>query len=469
MNALLKYLELKAHVRHIILEASTDPNADGSEDFTRAWRKATISIWKLPNLSSLQLGFGPANANCWSYYKAWFEHRAIRSLQFIQLQFMKLVFEALCSRNRPKPCLRSLSIKILPDFHDPPFTASPKFKNILSGLSELHLHMLALSEEDDLRQHMLWLRDFFEYIPRVWLKPSMKSLTHLTLYNDIYWGYWPAVDSRCIRFPKLKHHAMNKYTFAYDWQIEWITAHGPTLETLILGECPILFYMTSGELWDRYKSTSRDDHELLLPQRFQGGQFSDDRHHWIYNRRWHHCFDMLQVGLPFLAKFGRWRDASCSDNRAITFGAPDMTLPSVLQNNCVVHDDRSMRWVKSYLGTPEVFEGTGGSYKLRVKSPPVAEPPYELVSREAARTDEPEASERERNESEDGECGEEKPEADSHHEVKYYDDWTGCQKDDEEAFSSFIGAVTSRASSRTLNAAKQITTLHRKNKIAVIV
>lgn len=73
---------------------------------------------------------------------------------------------------------------------------------------------------------------------------------------------------------------------------------------------------------------------------------------------------MLQMGLPFLTKFGRWHDASCSDNRAITFGAPHMTLPSVLQNNCVVHDDRSMRWVKSYLGTPEVFEGTGGSTSL---------------------------------------------------------------------------------------------------------
>lgn len=178
---------------------------------------------------------------------------------------MKLVFEALCSRNRPKPSLRSLSIKNLPNFHDPPYTASRKFKNILSGLSELHLHMLALSEEDDLRQHMLWLRGFFEYIPQVWLKPSLKSLTHLTLYNDIYWGYWPAVDSRCIRFPKLKHLAMNKYTFAYDWQFEWITAYGPTLETLILGECPILLYMTSGELWDRYKFTSHHDHELLLP------------------------------------------------------------------------------------------------------------------------------------------------------------------------------------------------------------
>lgn len=94
----------------------------------------------------------------------------------------------------------------------------------------------------------------------------------------------------------------------------------------------------------------------------------------------------------------------------------------------------------------------------------MAEPPYELVSREAARTDEPEASERERNESEDGESGEEKREDDSHHEVKYHNDWTGCQKDDEEAFSSFIGAVTSRASSRTLNAAKQITTLHKKTK-----
>ena len=433
MNALLKYPELKAQVRNIVLETPTDPKTDGTEDFTKAWRKATISIWKLPNLSSLHLGFGPASANCWFYYKARREYRGTRAPESIQLQFMKLVFEALCSRNHPKPCLRSLSIKNLPDFHDLPFAASPRFRKTLSRLSELHLHMVALSEKDDLRQHMRWLHEFFKYtIPRVWLKPSSESLTRLTLYNDIYWGYMPAVSSRDIRFPKLKHLTMNKYTFAHDWQIEWITAHGNTLETLILGDCPILFYMTSGGFWNTYESTDHDDHELLLSRELQHGQFSDDRRHWVYNRRWHHFFDMLQVGLPFLTNFGRWRDALCSDNGAITFGALDMKVPDVLQNQYVIHDGRRNRWVKSYSGTPAVFEGTDGSLKLRVKSPAVAEPPYEVISRETERVDEPEVSESESNKSEEDADG------------------RGCQKDDEEAFSRFIGAVTSRARAQGL-------------------
>ena len=61
--------------------------------------------------------------------------------QSIQHQFMKLVFKALCSRNYPNPCFRSLPIRNLSDFYDTPFTASLKFKNLFSRLNELHLHM----------------------------------------------------------------------------------------------------------------------------------------------------------------------------------------------------------------------------------------------------------------------------------------------------------------------------------------
>ena len=449
MNALLEAPELRGQVRNIAFRTLRDPNAEGSQYmgvFTEEWRTAAIGIWKLSNLSSLQLGFGPANTDCCFYYEAPFDRRAIEKLRSIQHQFMKLVFETLCSRNDPKPCLRSLSIKNLPDFHDRSFTASPIFNNLLSRLSKLHLHMLALSVWDDPRLQISRLSRFFSTdIARVWLKPSLKSLTHLTLCNDIFWGYLPAFDCRDLRFPKLKHLVMNNYTFAHDWQIEWIIAHGPTLETLILDECPILFYMLTTHSWSFMAFTSHEDHENPL-RAFGNSQFRDDRPHWAYNRRWHHVFTMLQEGLSFLTKFGWWRDGSGLDNEAITFEARDVTLPRVLQNYYVIYDGR---WEEP-LHAPKVFEGILGSHKIRVQSPTVAEPPYELIPRKAEQIDEPEISESKNNESEDYKGDEDKWRLDGKCKEESYDDSTGCQKDDEEAFLSFIETVTNRARSQGL-------------------
>ena len=183
------------------------------------------SISKFPCLSSIQFRFSPSNSACWICDE---DHGDWDS----QFQLMELLFGALCNRDRPIASFRSLTIKNHPDFYDHQYEASSKFRKTISRLSELHLAITSSWKRRDR------LHSFLEDFPSVWLRPSSEHLTHLTLYYDEYWGWDPAVDSRDIQFPRLTYLAMKNYTFAHDWQIGWITTHGPTLRTLILENCP---------------------------------------------------------------------------------------------------------------------------------------------------------------------------------------------------------------------------------------
>lgn len=82
---------------------------------------------------------------------------------------------------------------------------------------------------------------FNDRLDTVWLSPSQSRLTHLTLHCNTYWGVFPRWQPEGLRFPSLRSLALSKWTVTFDWQLDFITSHGETLEQLILTDCPILY------------------------------------------------------------------------------------------------------------------------------------------------------------------------------------------------------------------------------------
>lgn len=124
----------------------------------------------------------------------------------------------------------------------------PDFKQLPITPSELHLLMGTFSDDDacpgdgiEIR-HRLWL--FNRNLNAVWLFPMQSQLTHLTIHVDTYWGVYPRWQPINLHFPYLKSLAFGQWTIAFDWQIDFITSHGQTLEQLILSNCPILHVLS---------------------------------------------------------------------------------------------------------------------------------------------------------------------------------------------------------------------------------
>ena len=440
--ALQTHPELCSQVRNIVLKASNHSSADFMQcrdDFIKTWHKPITSFSKFPRLSSVQFCLSPFPTGCWFCEE---DHGDWNS----QFQLMELLFGALCNRDRPIAHFRSLTIENHPDFYNPESESCSNFKQTLSRLSELHL---AISSGWKRRDGLL--HSFLEDLPSVWLRPSSGHLTHLTLYYDEYWGWDPAIDSRDIQFPQLIYLAVNNYTFAHDWQIEWISAHGSTLKTLLLDSCPILVCMVRP--W--YAPTvSHDDHEVFLCREFQVNGTLQDENHWTYNRRWHHFYAMLEAGLPVLTKFGCWNDKKgpeeCFDVEELLFEARDTMLPRLPQDRYIVHDGPGNPWMDLS------HDIVSTCRRYRVTSPAVAEPPYQVLSKaqralwgERIRGDESDEDSSDENGSdEDGSDEDGSEDAGSY--MSDFDFCTGCQKDDEKAFVSFVRAVTRRARAQGL-------------------
>ena len=416
------------------------------------WLKPITTISKFPYLSSIQFRFNfPGYSECWICEE---NHGDWNS----QFQLLKLLFGALCIRDRPMASFRRLSIMNHPDFYDAQFEYSSKFKQTLSRLKELQIVITRMEKKRDT------LHSFLEDFPSLWLRPSLEHLTHLTIYYDDYWGWDPAVNLRDIQFPKLIYLAMKNYTFAHDWQIKWITAHGSTLKTLLLEKCPILICMVRA--W--YEPTvNHDDHEIFLYREFQVDGQLHDENHWTYKRRWYHFYAMLEAGLPFLTKFGCWHEHGSEWAQELYdveffFEARDSMLPQLPQDRYIVHNGPKLPRVDADNGSLSRYrspwsyadpESTSMHRRYRVTSPAIAEPPYRLHSKAArvwwaeirrSRGDSSDEDESEEDESDEEENLEDGKDA-IWDQMCDFNFLAGCQKDDERAFSSFIRAVTGRA------------------------
>ena len=204
--------------------------------------------------------------------------------RYCVMELLLKFFESLPPGGR----IRSLSIQGLQNRNEPDVTDTPSFKSLLSSLTSLELHIVTENVPSAPSQNILLpeVEQFGDELLPHWLEPSTASLTQLTLLGcDAELGFWPRIDLRSIEYPNLRKLALGFFTFAYDWQFEWIFKHAATLELLYLDSCSILYA--------RCNDTPIDAEDHPGNSRFV-----------VFERRWHQFFDRLTAGaLPCLSDF----------------------------------------------------------------------------------------------------------------------------------------------------------------------
>lgn len=124
------------------------------------------------------------------------------------------------------------------------------------------------------------MHTFFSTLPSFWLKPALQILEHLTIYSNVYFGYYPKLDLRGVHFPRLRTLALGKYAFVHDSQLDWILSHRDTLTELYLDDCTILWAVAPSNKERTYLGEdSYTTHPNLV-----------GRGYATYDTRWHHYF-----------------------------------------------------------------------------------------------------------------------------------------------------------------------------------
>lgn len=172
-----------------------------------------------------------------------------------------------------------------------------------AGVRKLNLELETRSDDacsedeiDILPCHALFNKRLNEH----WLAPMQSQLTHLTLHCNTYWGVYPRWLPEGLHFPQLKSLAFSKWTIAFDWQIDFITSHGQTLEQLILSNSPILhaLRMTYRQFDNKWDAPRRGGTIRGLPP--LRTTFSD--------LRWHTVLGEFRTKLTRLKYFSMGRD-----------------------------------------------------------------------------------------------------------------------------------------------------------------
>lgn len=139
-------------------------------------------------------------------------------------------------------------------------------------------------------------------LPAVWLQPA-ENLTTLVLYQDHPFGFFPRLNLRGVRFPRLRTLALGRYTFSHEWQLDWLAEHGATLEELFLDSCTVLFTARvrpgcinaeAYPLWDR--ATGHHIHNAAAALGALETRF--------YSLTWARIFARVSNHLPALRRFG---------------------------------------------------------------------------------------------------------------------------------------------------------------------
>lgn len=131
----------------------------------------------------------------------------------------------------------------------------------------------------------------------MWLKPTVSSLEHLTLFCDTWFGFRPKLELNEVHFPHLKSLVLGNFTFFQDSQLEWILSHKATLSELSLDDCMILYDLSLFEDKLSEYSFNRGEIEVRLDDDSNPGYYRP------YDKRWHHYFDAFRTRLPHLRHF----------------------------------------------------------------------------------------------------------------------------------------------------------------------
>ena len=415
-------------MRNVFL-STVDRHASDIDRVSPAWRDAASDICKFSKLRSVRIRF---RQHCRDDddIDARFE---IEDEKF-RKNVLKIVLGALNQETSRTDNLRSLTIINLQNKNNDDITNSSDLKNVFARITELHLLIAVQMDEDCPHKYVIKdaLYDFYSAgLSNAWLKPASQNLTHLTLYAVTYWGWVPGFDPRGLRFPNVKYLALGSYTFAHDWQIEWIISHFADLQTLIMVDCPIVFHMHRADhLGHDVDDVSHEDHIKLRSYYFLPNQYvlkePHDDSHWIYNSRWHQFFPKFETRMLSLTKFvyahEGWPNVYDTEQ---AFNERDRLVSSFkLKRYIAFHGFRlPCHWEEEYKGD-ETFENI--RVAMRAMTPATVEPPYHIILGNEGAPSQP------------GEVGS----VDGQHNNG---DFTGCQKKDEEALNSLLRTVARRA------------------------
>ena len=427
-SQVLNHTELRHKVRNVVLRTSADgEEASDIDRVSQAWRDAASDICEFSKLLSVQIRFRELCHDDDEDQMGW-----VTEDEGFRQDVLKTVLGALNKETPRADNLRSLTIVNLQNKNNDDITNSSDLKNVLSRITELHLLIAVQIDEASPESYVLKdaLYDFYSGgLSNAWLNPASQNITHLTLYTNTYWGWVPGVDLRGIRFPNAKYLALGNFTFAHDWQIEWITSHFADLETLIMVDCPILFHMHPAGCLDRHAAdVSHEDHiELTSPRPNPYAVSEDDNDsHWIYKSRWHQFFPKLEARMLSLTKFVYTHEGwPNSYDMEQAFDERDWLVSSFQLKRYVAFNGTigPCQWEDECDGDG-IYENFSGA--VRVMTPAMVEPPYQIVLDDIGAPSQP------------GEVGSVTGQHKS-------ENSTGCQKKDEEAFDSLLRTVARRA------------------------
>jgi hypothetical protein len=207
--------------------------------------------------------------------------------------------------------LNELTISNLADYYDPDLASSAAFKKVMSMPSLTNLKLFITTEinedTDDSTAYYEEKYAFFDSLPNTWLSQSISdNLTVLSLYARDYWGWFPKMDFRNMKFPQLKVLALGHYVFSHEWQIDWISSigrgdGGEGLRELYLDDCPILY--------QAFQASPLDDSDPGYPALETVLDHENGELH-SYTMRWSHVLSRWSTTMRGLREFrmghGHW-------------------------------------------------------------------------------------------------------------------------------------------------------------------
>jgi hypothetical protein len=304
--------DLSRLVHHVIVNTSDDPEAssDGQEpsEVAESFEEAMAVVHEFRTLEHMELRFAnqcalELDADDFGWEKEVAETTGYR-VEILQGLFASL---------RKAEKVRTLTLKNLQDYHRDDFFVQEDFKAVRERITKLHLQ-IATEDDEAAPEHTISKeglhQGFTIALPNIWLKPMTQQLTHLTLFaGECLWGVWPYVNFRDVPpFPHLKSLSFGNLTIAHDWQVDWITAHGSSLEELLLDDC---YIVTSLHMGEEEVGVNFPDHP----------PHPDAQDQWLIHvpLRWSAVFDRFRADLTRLNRFaighGTWNFGRAFDER----------------------------------------------------------------------------------------------------------------------------------------------------------
>ncbi|KAL2850667.1 hypothetical protein BJY01DRAFT_209739 [Aspergillus pseudoustus] len=267
----------------------SDDGEEGGDEFPRPFWSLVGRLGELPRLQSVALRFDP---ECDGEEDDWNEVE--QSIEFRHSVLCK-VFAVLANLPRLPT---ELAIQDLQNINPTDPDVKRDIEKVLGGLKSLRLN-IANEHSDGNGEHDIEkeaLHSFFPTLGSTWLAPAAANLEHLTLYSNLFIGFFPICDITNIHFPRLKTLALGNYTFMHDSQLDWITSHGSTLQELYLDDCPILYEV---------KLSAADTARTLLDKdRYKPHpRIVGDDLYASYDKRWCSYFGAFAEKLPHLRHF----------------------------------------------------------------------------------------------------------------------------------------------------------------------